>query len=84
MRAHAKKAGATKLANTASPAKPTAWNGTRPSNSASSVEDLLRAVAAEIGLGRAMEILAGERARVRRVLGDEVASRSYDPLSRDE
>jgi hypothetical protein len=34
-----------------------------------SAEDLLRAVAAEIGLRRAMEILAGERARVRAVIG---------------
>jgi hypothetical protein len=37
----------------------------RPS---SSPEDLLRAVAAEIGLGRAVEILAGERARTRAVI----------------
>jgi hypothetical protein len=36
---------------------------------ASSTETLLKAVAAEIGLGRAMEILAGERARVRAVIG---------------
>jgi hypothetical protein len=49
--------------------KPMASNGTRPSGSASSVEDLLKAVAAEIGLGRAMEILQGERARVRAVMG---------------
>jgi hypothetical protein len=35
----------------------------------SSVEALLRAVAAEIGLGRAVEILQGERASVRAVLG---------------
>jgi hypothetical protein len=35
-----------------------------------SVEDLLRAVAAELGLGRAMEILQGERARVRAVMGE--------------
>lgn len=33
--------------------------------STSPVESLLRAVAAEIGLGRAMEILSGERTRVR-------------------
>jgi hypothetical protein len=31
-------------------------------------EPLLRAVAAELGLGRAVEILQGERARVRAVL----------------
>jgi hypothetical protein len=34
----------------------------------SSSEDLLRAVAADVGLGRAVEILAGERARVRAIL----------------
>lgn len=38
---------------------------TRPIATMSSTEDLLRAVAAEIGLGRAVEILQGERARVR-------------------
>jgi len=43
-----------------------ASNGSRP---VGSVEDLLRAAAAELGLGRAMEILQGERARVRAVLG---------------
>ena len=37
--------------------------------SAGSVESLLKAVAAEIGLGRAFEILVGERARVQAVLG---------------
>jgi hypothetical protein len=36
--------------------------------SSSSAEDLLRAVAAELGLGRAVEILAQERARVRAIL----------------
>lgn len=46
--------------------KPTASNGSRPSGS---VEDLLRAAASELGLGRAIEILEGERARVRAVLG---------------
>jgi hypothetical protein len=35
----------------------------------SSVEDLLRAAAAELGLGRAIEILQAERARVRSVIG---------------
>jgi hypothetical protein len=35
----------------------------------SSVEDLLRAVAAELGLGHAVEILQRERAQVRAVLG---------------
>jgi hypothetical protein len=33
-----------------------------------SAEELFRAVAAELGLGRAVEILAGERARVQAVL----------------
>ncbi|HXX66744.1 MAG TPA: hypothetical protein VEK07_06165 [Polyangiaceae bacterium] len=37
----------------------------RTVSSTSPVESLLRAVAAEIGLGRAMEILSGERTRVR-------------------
>jgi len=43
-------------------------NGVQPSvvqyGASSSAEDLLRAVAAEMGLGRAIEVLAGERARV--------------------
>jgi hypothetical protein len=51
----------------ASPAK--SAPAPRPVATRSSVEDLLRAVAAEIGLQRAMEILAGERARVRAVIG---------------
>jgi len=54
---------------TSTSSKTTTSNGTRPTGSASSVEELLRAVAAEIGLGRATEILAGERARVRAVMG---------------
>ena len=37
---------------------------TRPVTTPSKVEDLLRAVAAEIGLGRAIELLEAERARV--------------------
>jgi hypothetical protein len=41
----------------------------RPVSASSRVEDLLKAIAAELGLGRAMEILAGERARVRAVIG---------------
>jgi hypothetical protein len=40
----------------------------RPITTSSKVEELLKAVAAEIGLGRAIEILAGERARVRAVM----------------
>jgi len=42
---------------------------TRPISSASKAEDLLRALGAEIGLGRAIEILADERARIRAVIG---------------
>jgi len=41
----------------------------RPLATTSSAEDLLKAIAAEIGLARAMEILAAERARVRAVIG---------------
>jgi len=40
----------------------------RPIVTTSSAEELLRAVAAEIGLARAMEILAGARARVRALM----------------
>ena len=35
----------------------------------SPAEEVPKAVAAELGLGRAMEILEGERARVRAVMG---------------
>jgi hypothetical protein len=38
-------------------------------SSSSRVEDLLKAVATELGLGHAIEILQGERARVRAVIG---------------
>ncbi len=41
----------------------------RPITTSSKAEMLLRAVAAEIGLGPAMEILSGERAMVRAVIG---------------
>jgi hypothetical protein len=40
----------------------------RPIANGSAAESLLKAVAAEVGLGRAIEILSGERARVRAVL----------------
>ena len=40
----------------------------RPITSASKAEDLLRAVAAEVGLGRAIELLEAERARVHAVI----------------
>jgi hypothetical protein len=51
---------------TASTSKP-ATNGGPPGTN-TSVEDLLKAAAAELGLGRAIEILQGERARVRAVI----------------
>jgi hypothetical protein len=41
----------------------------RPITTSSSAETLLKALGAELGLGRAIEILAGERARVRAVIG---------------
>jgi hypothetical protein len=40
----------------------------RPITSTRSAEDLLKAVAAEVGLGRAIELLQGERARVHSIL----------------
>jgi hypothetical protein len=45
-------------------------NGIGPSitATATSAEDLLRAAAAEVGLGRAIELLQGERARVSAIL----------------
>ena len=42
---------------------------TAPSASTSRAEDLLRAVAAEVGLARAVEILVAERAKVRSLVG---------------
>ena len=59
-----KKTATSKLVTTS---KPSAANGSH--RSTSSVEDLLRAAAAELGLGRGIEILQGERARVRAVIG---------------
>jgi hypothetical protein len=50
-------------------AAPSASEANRSSRSASAVEDLLRAVAAELGLGRAIQILQAERARVHAVIG---------------
>jgi hypothetical protein len=51
----------------------TSVNGAQPSvtlpATTSSAEDLLRAIAAELGLGRAVEILEGARASVRAMLG---------------
>jgi hypothetical protein len=60
---------ARKSATTTPAVASTAPKASRPSSPASSVEDLLKAVAAELGLGRAIEILQGERARVRAVIG---------------
>lgn len=40
----------------------------RPISTTSKAEDLLRAVAAEVGLGRAIELLEGERARVHSIM----------------
>jgi hypothetical protein len=63
----------TRAAAKATTSTTTAMNGAVPSvtsaASLSSAEDLLRAVAAELGLGRAVEILLGERKRVRAVIG---------------
>ncbi len=42
---------------------------TRAGRGGGNAEDLLRAVAAELGLSRAIGILQGEQARVRRLLG---------------
>ena len=42
---------------------------TQANGSRAGVEDLLRAVAAELGLGRALEILQSQRAQVRAVFG---------------
>jgi hypothetical protein len=46
---------------------PTSTNGARPSVNANA-ETLLKAIGAELGLGKAIEILAGERARVASVI----------------
>jgi hypothetical protein len=59
----------TKVAARRGPSTAKSAPAPRPAAARSSVEDLLRAVAAEIGLQHAMEILAGERARVRAVIG---------------
>ena len=68
-KAPSSKPAVTKPKATVATLMPVASNGFRPSGSASSLEDLLRAAAAELGLARAVEILEGERARVRKVLG---------------
>ena len=61
--ARKKKRAAAKVTST-----PTSTNGAGPSVN-SNAETLLKAVAAEIGLGNAIEILLGERARVTAVIG---------------
>jgi hypothetical protein len=63
--------GVRRAAKTASKKKRVARTGAsvpRPITTMSSAENLLKAVAAEIGLGPAIEILQGERARVRAVI----------------
>jgi hypothetical protein len=68
IRGAAKVAAKKKRAAAKSPALVTVLNGGRPTVSANA-ENLLKAVAAELGLGSALEILMGERARVRAVIG---------------
>jgi hypothetical protein len=68
VRGAAKKAAKQKRGAAKSPAVGTPTNGGGARRSAN-VENLLKAVAAEIGLGPATEILAGERARVAAVIG---------------
>lgn len=50
-------------------AHPANGGSPKPSRDASAAESLLKAVGAELGLGRAIQILEAERARVRAVLG---------------
>jgi hypothetical protein len=64
----ADKAAKKKKAAKKTTSKPAVRNGGRSSTAVSSAEELLRAVAAEIGLGRAIELLQGERARVHSIL----------------
>jgi hypothetical protein len=62
----------TRAAIPSTPSKPEAAipvDVTTPASSSSGLEELLRAIAAELGLGRAVEILAGERERVRGMIG---------------
>jgi hypothetical protein len=69
VRGAAKSKAITKVTKQAARTARTAPAVARPVTMSSKAEDLLKAVAAELGLGRAMEILAGERARVRAVIG---------------
>jgi hypothetical protein len=68
IRGAAKMAAKKKRAAGKSPISHTVANGGRATVSASA-ENLLKAVAAEIGLGPAIEILSGERARIRTLTG---------------
>jgi hypothetical protein len=68
IRGAAKMAAKKRRAAAKNPAVSPVANGGRSSVSASA-ENLLKAVAAELGLGPAIEILTGERARVRAVIG---------------
>jgi|HubBroStandDraft_2_1064218.scaffolds.fasta_scaffold81780_2 hypothetical protein len=69
VRGAAKARSTTKVLKHAARTARTAPAVARPITSPSKAEDLLKAIAAELGLGRAMEILATERARVRAVFG---------------
>ena len=68
VRAYSKTSGKKKRAKRAAPSRKAA-SVSRPITTSTKAETLLRAVAAEIGLGRAMEILSAERAMVRAVIG---------------
>jgi hypothetical protein len=57
----------TRAAAKAMTSTPTSTNGARPSGN-SNAETLLKAIGAELGLGKAIEILHGERARVRSIM----------------
>jgi hypothetical protein len=69
VRGYDKTVGKRPVAATKGASKPVATIGRRSSStSGAKAENVLKAVAAEIGLGRAIEILAGERAKVRAVI----------------
>jgi hypothetical protein len=69
VRGAAKARSTTKVTKQAARTARTAPAIARPITTSSKAEDLLKAVAAELGLARAMEILVVERARVRAVIG---------------
>jgi len=70
VRGYDKTVGKRQAAATKGASKPVATIGSRSSSTSggAKAENVLKAVAAEIGLGRAIEILAGERAKVRAVI----------------